>query len=159
MLNDCRCICHFGCGHLHHVVQAPSPAPRECAQHPRSTKQDSCVNMWVVNCTACTPCVKDSETTQPTVQQAHAQERYEQVLSLLKCTYASVLLNSTTARAKCLLIIMRQNRGAEALPMMMMKYCRKTNITLPEKLLEVKRLFPQLRYSTECSVSSPHWFD
>ena len=30
MLNDCGCVRHFGCGHSHHVVRAPSPVPREC---------------------------------------------------------------------------------------------------------------------------------
>ena len=47
VLNDCRCVCHFGWGHSHHVVQAPSPTPSECAHHSRSTKQDSYLNMWV----------------------------------------------------------------------------------------------------------------
>ena len=109
VLNDCRCICHFGWGHSHHVVQAPSPTPSECAHHSCSTKQDSCLNMWVSIAPHVYP-VLDSERQWSYSAYCSTGACTRMILSLLECTCASVLLTSTTMRAKFFLIIMRWNQ-------------------------------------------------
>ena len=73
VLNDWGCVCHFGCGHAHRVAR-PLTLTLGNVQY-----EAGLVHKYVgVNWTAHTPHIKDNEAIQPTVWQAHAQERYEQ---------------------------------------------------------------------------------